>query len=125
MHHAVRHVGLKLEGAAAAALSFSDLAKDYDHPVPADLYRVKRHERLADDGEAQAWVIRYAVSLLNGGLTVDGDMVSFAPGKGFDDLTWRRARWSAPALILPPAAESLRARSPASSPTTSATTSAT
>jgi ParB-like chromosome segregation protein Spo0J len=87
MHHAVRHVGLKLEG-ASGPLSFSDLTKGYEHPVPADLYRVKRHEKAADDGEAKAWVIRYAVSLLNGGLTVDGDMVSFAPSKGLDDLRW-------------------------------------
>jgi len=88
MHHAVRHVGLKLEGAAPAALSISDMAKDYDHPVPADLNRVKRHEHAGSDAAAREWVIRYAVSLLNGALVVDGNMVVFADGKGFDDLTW-------------------------------------
>jgi hypothetical protein len=96
MHHAVRHVGLKLEGAAGAALSISDMAHDYDHPVPADLNRVKRHEGAGDEREAKQWVIRYAVSLLDGGLAVDGDMVSFAPGKGFDDLTWTKGKVERP-----------------------------
>ena len=85
--HAVRHVGLKLEGAAPAALSFSDIAKDYDHPVPADLTRVKRFEKTGTDAAAREWVIRYAASMMKG-IVVDGDMVSFAPGKGFDDLRW-------------------------------------
>lgn len=88
VHHALRHVGLKLEGAAPAALSISDMASDYDHPNPADFHRVKLHEKLADDRAAKKWIIRYAVSLLNGSLAVDGDMVSFATGKGFDDLKW-------------------------------------
>ncbi len=93
---AVRHVGLKLEGAAPAALSFSDLAKGYEHPVPSDLNRVKRHEKVQSDYEAVNWVIRYAVGLLNGGLAVDGDMVSFAPGKGFDDLRLDRKKLERP-----------------------------
>jgi hypothetical protein len=88
MHHAVRHVGLRLEGAAPAALSISDMARDYDPPVPADLNRVKRHEHVGSDAAAREWVIRYAVSLLSDALVVDGNMVVFADGKGFDDLTW-------------------------------------
>jgi ParB-like chromosome segregation protein Spo0J len=86
MHGAAYHIARKLEGAAPAALSFSDLTKDYKHSMPSDLHRVRRHEKLADDRAAEAWVIRYAVELLDGGLTVDGDMVSFAPGKSYDDL---------------------------------------
>jgi ParB-like chromosome segregation protein Spo0J len=85
MHNAAYHVASKLEEAAPAALSFTDLTQFYQHPLPSDLSRVKRHENVDGDYEAKAWVIRYAVELLDGGLAVDGDMVSFTPGKGFDD----------------------------------------
>lgn len=88
MNHALRHVGLKLEGAAPAALSFADLTQGYDHPVPSDLSRVRLHEKQPDDRSALNWIIRNAVIMLNGALVVDGEMVSFAPGKGFDDLEW-------------------------------------
>jgi hypothetical protein len=95
MHGAIYHVALKLEGAAPAALSFSDLVRDYSHPNPSDLARVKRHEHIESDWMARLWIIRRAVSMLEG-LTVDGDMVSFAPGNGFDDLTWAEGKIGRP-----------------------------
>ena len=45
-----------------------------------DLSRVRRHNNLHSDEEANQWIIRRAVLLLGEWLDVDGDIVQFKPG---------------------------------------------
>jgi len=86
---AIYHVAWKLEGAAGAALSFAELIQGYKHSMPSDLYRVRRHNKLADDKAAEAWIVRRAVAFLAPWLVIEDDTVRFKDGVGYDDLRWR------------------------------------
>lgn len=85
---AVSHVAWKLEGAAGAALSFSELIKGYKCRMPSDLFRVKKHNALATDKEAEAWIVRRAISFLAEWLVIEGDTVRFKDGCSYDDLRY-------------------------------------
>ena len=93
---AALHVALALDKAAPAALSFEELAKGYSHPVPSDLTRVRRHERLADDHAAIDWMMRYVVAHFGKSVEVVDDLVIIANGHRFEDLRFRGEKMRRP-----------------------------
>lgn len=71
---------------AATALSLSDVQRAYSHSNPADYSRVIKYEKLADEQEAKAWIINFALEHMTDSVTIDGDTIRFADGKGYDDV---------------------------------------
>jgi len=83
---AVVYVALALDKAAGVALSVEELAKDYKHPVPSDLTRIKMHEGMTEDGEAIEWMIRRALAYLGDGVEHIDGLVIIRNGYRFEDL---------------------------------------
>jgi predicted transcriptional regulator len=93
---AVVYVALALDKAAGAALSVEELALGYDHPIPADLTRIKMHEVLTDDREAKEWLINRALAYLGDGVEMVDGLVIIANGHRFEDLCFRGKKLERP-----------------------------
>lgn len=66
----IRHIVTRLDGAAPAALSISDLASDYKH-YSSDLHRVKLHHDLVTDADANRFLIECGIDSLKDELVAE------------------------------------------------------
>jgi hypothetical protein len=69
--HAVRHVATELDDARPGGRTVEEMAATYDHPIPGDLSRVRRHHGLASNEDAIRLLVERAVLALGHAVKAD------------------------------------------------------
>jgi len=86
----LRHLATKMDDAKPEPVSMVEVAKTFSQPNPADISRVRRINKLDSVHEANLWLVRRAADYLvhHGKVVVNRDLIRFADGVTFADLTF-------------------------------------